>query len=325
MIEHHDLLLRLPIFFAFGFASAWFARWATQDMWRYNAGARAWIILSTAIAVIAISTLTWRADNQRIWDYFGICEAAFIVGSAAGWWFWGDNEGRNKAIFAAAAGMFLIFVALEYDIKFLDRLTKLHAGDIDFELTGAQTASSSAPQVAVTASPQSDTVAAFQRTDATDTALELLHDIGKDVVRDELFTQVLSGRLLTRQQADLNGNSCDIDPNSTDYERALTKVYCGMDASTKTFLSYACWRIEPFVGDLGALQTIHRSEISALAIDPRLLAFLRREYYLTQQSESIDYSAQQPERTDPSRALRFSLRQDFPAMRRGDRVAANSR
>ena len=187
---------------------------------------------------------------------------------------WGADDGRTKAIFAAASALFLVFVALEYDIKFLDRLTKFRAGEVDFELNNSQRPNQG-PQLAQ-GNIDSTLVAAFPRTDVTDGALKLLYNMGQSALRDEMYADVLAGGLDRLDAANPSQiTSCGTGP--------YADVFCHMELSKRLFASYACGRIEPFVGKLAALQTIHRSEISALAIDPKLIAFLRRSYYKTQQ------------------------------------------
>ena len=73
------------------------------------------------------------------WNSFGIGVAAFAVGAASGWWFRGDAEALHKSLFVGAAALFIFLVALEYDTKFFDHLSKFKAGEVELELAAPKT------------------------------------------------------------------------------------------------------------------------------------------------------------------------------------------
>jgi hypothetical protein len=258
------LILRVPFFFGLGFVAIFAARsiWPPYGL---NERERRLRILTAFLFPMLLLLVAWWADNWRTWAYFGICEAAFFVGGTAGWWFKGSDDGRDKGIFVGATALFLVFVALEYDVKLLDRVTKLGAGGVDIELTGQQSGSkSSVSQINVTTQISS---AAFPLTDATDNALDMLGYIGANVILDEKYALALAGAK----------------------EGEIAHFAENMDAEKKAFANYACLRIEPYVRDLRILQNIHRSETATLAVDPKLVAYLRRAYYATQQESGNSY------------------------------------
>ncbi len=128
-------------------------------------------------------------------DYFGIREAALIVGGAAGWWFARAEDGRDKAVFVAAIALFMAVIAIEYDTKLFERMTKFNAGSVSVELGNPQQAPAAEPKLQFVTDPNG-AQGAFPRTNRIDFAVGQLASAGQSVLRDEQYAQALGGRSL---------------------------------------------------------------------------------------------------------------------------------
>ncbi len=74
-----------------------------------------------------------------------------------------------------------------------------------------------------------------------------------------------------------------------------------MAGDVRAFAIYACVKIERVAAEIGALQSFHRSETTALSIDPRLVGLLRQAFYRVQQPTAEPRG--NPEGPDGSSAL----------------------
>jgi hypothetical protein len=293
MLEHrHEMILILPVFLALGFVSGWIVRSLVPDIRHLHPALKAGLLVVGLIFIVFLAKIAaWIGWLPNIWDSFGIGLAAYAVGGAAGWWFTAAKSLRDKAIFVGSAALFMFVVALEYDTKIFDRLSKLEAGGVDLELTGPKP-----EQVPVkTAIGGSGESAAFPRTTATDDALKTLYAAGQMVLRDERYASVLSGT-----------------SGSASYDNTFA---ASMSKSLRDFATYACKKIERDTRYLIDLQEFHRSETSALAIDPRLIGLLRREYL----KQEADYLQNKENFYDNEGMIR-SLKAGCAAVCKGDQL-----
>jgi hypothetical protein len=285
-LEHPSLFLSLPFFFGAGFALASLARGIHRALQpvdrvgvRWFAAVVTFVVVSLLVAGIFGLADKWSATLPlpQYWTLlrtpgltplheFGLPDGAFIVGAVSGWWFWTTTESRDRAIFAAGAAGFLVAEALQYDFDLLRRITKFGAGSVSVELS--ETNQNNKP---LSSSQSSHTGGELQsgspNTQRTDLALETLFRLPSNAVRDELFAKALAAPPAPVG----NPGAAYVDVDNQLVNDTLPDA--------RIFIGYGCDRIEHLGLKLAVLQSVHRSELSALAVDPQIVAWLRRAYY----------------------------------------------
>jgi hypothetical protein len=255
--HHHEIILAIPAFLALGFLAGWIVRAVAPDTRKLDQGLRA-ILVAAALFVIAALAQAAAQFSQlpSIWDSFGIGLAAYALGGAAGWWFPAAKAGRDRGLFVAGAALFLFLVGLDYDTKIFSRLSKLQAGGVDLELIASK---QEGGQPKAGFKDATAGAAAFPQTKGIDAAIDVLYNLGAIVLNDRRYADALSGAKTEF-------------PSDQD-------LFADPDDPRRNFAVYACNRVEPMMRQLSDLQKFHRSETSALALDPRLVGLLRREYH----------------------------------------------
>jgi hypothetical protein len=246
------MVLTLPLFFAIGFVAVPLARlffagapWPPAQL---DVRAR-YLLCFIALGVIAILAKTLPQSA-------GIALAASTVGAFGAWWIGKPEPSKELGLFAAACGIFVFLTAMEYDYGLFRHLTKIGAGTFSAEFS-ATSKDDRAPDRLQTVTVDAST-SPFAGTDLIDQSLDKLRNIGAFAMRDEQFA-----RLLADSDPTIDGSAID-----------------GMDEGTRYFALLGCGPIRYFADRLASLQGFHRSERSALAVDSKLIALMRRIYYL---------------------------------------------
>ncbi len=165
---------------------------------------------------------------------------------------------------------------MEYDLKIFERLSKVGAGDVSVEFSGAnnRTPSGSSAGSDLNSNGAGGAVDLdiyrFPGASRLDFTIEYLQHFGAYILRDEQFARLFADESPILEKGD-----------------ALS---ASMEPLTFQYAQYACNQIGRFADKLYKLQRYHRSEISVFTVSPELVSALRLSYVraIHQKNPNID-------------------------------------
>lgn len=249
------MIVELPIFLAAGFClgllqgrglALFYVALRWNGGWRVILG---WVIL-LGLAALAAVALLWHSVFPIVG--LGLQIAAVVVGWAGGRWFSTASAERDKVLFIAAAGVFLILAAVEYEYRLFNFVTKINTGVVNLEFadrtSGAENATTYNFVPNASTSP-------FRGQDRLDFAIDRLLNLPDFIARDEKYAELFSG-----------------------YDKYQKDARASLEPMTRGFLDFICEKVAPFVQNLSILHQVHKGEIASITLDPSLMRNLRFNY-----------------------------------------------
>ena len=285
------MLIVLPFFFAVGFGVGYF--WDELEEF-FHSRIWTWVAeIPQAIDGALPNLLNWFAPALTILVVgvtFGLFAlppvitierllelATIVVGALAARWFVDRRGSRDQLAFLGGASAFLFLAALEYDHKLFGNLSKIGGSEfsVEFSDEGRAGRSNSQSPVQSTSGTGDDFLnGAFPGGSGTNSAVGYLASLPGTMVRDEKYANLLSAPSGSAGHA-----AKELQPE---------KLVGEMPVPTQRLLAYICTRVAPVSQQLRVLQDFYHSDTSVLAVDPHLVAALRREYSLARWSELND-------------------------------------
>jgi hypothetical protein len=269
------MLIFLPAFFAIGFCIGFFLSrgqlpgFRPPGQWREVQtidllNLVIWGVVAVVLLGTVIGPLLSFVDVPALHVPSGrfLLFASVVVGALAGRWFIDPDGSRDKIIFVAGAAGFLFLAALDYDHNVFANLSKIGGSEFSVEFSAQSRSAGTGNPVASAA--QSNSQAVFPGASEVDLSIGSLVALLKFIVNDEQYAELFSQSYSKIPKHDTDNGKIEFVDR--------------MSGPTKAFLAYSCNTIVPFSEELDALQDFYRSDTSVLALDPRLIPALRREY-----------------------------------------------
>ena len=253
---------QLPLFLAVGFCLGLFASPGVVLFFLALQGDGGWRVFLGWAILLSLATLAGVALLRAVDDPgigLGLQFAALVVGAAGGRWFATASAERDKAVFVAAAGLFLAIAAIEYDYRLFGYLNKFSAGGVDLEFAGPASDKGGDTRVAgASTGPKNDPFSGRNRLNIAIKKLEQLPDFAR---RDEKYARMFSG-----------------------YDAMLGKYRLTAPApepASKQYQDFYGQFVLPFVQTLEMLHDFHQGEISGISLDTDVIFALRKLYEST--------------------------------------------
>ena len=253
---------QLPLFLAVGFCLGLFASPGVVLLFLALQGDGGWRVFLGWAILLSLATLAGVALLRAVDDPgigLGLQFAALVVGAAGGRWFATASAERDKAVFVAAAGLFLAIAAIEYDYRLFGYLNKFSAGGVDLEFAGPASDKGGDTRVAgASTGPKNDPFSGRNRLNIAIKKLEQLPDFAR---RDEKYARMFSG-----------------------YDAMLGKYRLTAPApepASKQYQDFYGQFVLPFVQTLEMLHDFHQGEISGISLDTDVIFALRKLYEST--------------------------------------------
>ena len=260
------MLVQLPFFIGIGFCFGLLQQRGVALLYIALRWGNGWRVFLAQMFFLGLATLAGLAlikalDGPGLGA--GLQFAGLVVGWAGGRWFAQAPAERDKAVFVAAAGVFVAIGAFEYEYHSLGKLTDFSAGGVSLKFAERETVGERSVTHAVEYTGNEPFRGRARLTFAVGTLLNLPDYIDRDEQYAELFSGYEFASRSPTDIATLEGNLA--------VERQFEPM-------TRQYLAFFCAKIYPLAKLLSALHEIRKGEVSSITLNPSLIAEIRDAY-----------------------------------------------